>query len=68
MSSGFYLFMLKKKWVVCEGLQVLKFPLIVLRIAFIKAGMEFNVRKTLYKTHSKILFSREESIIPEAEQ
>lgn len=36
----------EKKRVVCEVLQVLKYPLIVLRVAFVEAGMEFNVRKT----------------------
>lgn len=35
-----------KKRVVCEVLQVLKYPLIVLRVAFVEAGMEFDVRKT----------------------
>lgn len=34
-----------KEWVVCEVLQVLKFPPFVLRVRFVEAGMEFNVKK-----------------------
>jgi len=53
---------------VCEDQQVLKLPLIALRVAFVKAGMAFNVRKISWKMRSKILFCRGESVTPEAEQ
>lgn len=36
-----------KGGVVCDVLQVLKFPPIVLKVLFVEAGMEFNVKKGL---------------------
>lgn len=57
-----------KERVVHEVPQVLKFPPIVLRVLFVEAGMEFNVKKAYCKTSSKILFYRDESINTEAEK